>query len=256
MKKLAALLPLMLFLPRLALADGVALAVQLPDSVQPHHRAFAAGVTEQARKNWHVLMPPMAPEKITRCQSDVACLSAEAQTQNASHLVILGIAALGPNELVVSIRVLDLATQAEIFSFNEIKAVDSLGSAQQEGSKLAARQFSQVSGLPPPRAAAPPSDVPPPVDPDKAGSTSALAVVGWVLVGVGIPVSLGGFLATALFFDNANDNDSGILEKPSGNAEIRAAENYMFTGVGVGIAGGVLAITGLTLVALAPSGGE
>jgi hypothetical protein len=253
MKTLPFLLALTFFVPRLALADGVALAVQLPETVEAHHRAFAAGVSEEARQRWHVIMPPLAPSKVAACQADVKCLSSQAKTQDASHLLILGIAALGPAELVVSMRMLDLATGDPIFTFNEIKKLESLGNAQVEGAELGRRQLKRIQGPPPPRQEAPPPEEVVEEVVEEEAPISGMSIAGWVLLGVGAPVALAGMGTAAIAFALLNNGVDFLgLEAAAEPEDRRTAESAMWTGVGLGIAGAVFALGGLALVATAP----
>lgn len=97
------LLGFLMLLAPLARAD-VAVAVTLPDQ-NAAHREVAGGLVEALATEWTLLTPPLRPEAVDACRGEVQCLRALAAQNNASHLVILGIAGLGARDLVLTAQV-------------------------------------------------------------------------------------------------------------------------------------------------------
>lgn len=215
-----------------ARAGGVALALNLPDE-NPVHRDFAGGIVAEAASRWRMLRPQMEPNESVRCAAERTCLLKHAVLRGADHLLLVGVAALGPREFVVSIQVFEAATGKELLGYSDVQTAGE--DARASGRRLAAAQLARVQGIPPQEPervveAPPPRNAP--VEP-----VVLPRALGWAGVGtMGASVALG--LATATFGFVALA--SGEPELPQGGLEAIA--------IGGAAATGALLAAGLGLV--------
>lgn len=206
-----------------ALADGgVAVAVTLPDK-SPVHRDFAAGMVGEAYERFEMLSPALTPDEVASCQVEERCLLALAQKRAASHLMLVGVASLGPTEHVVSLRVLDIASGAELVNLSDL--ADPGADPAAAGKALAARAFASAQGLPPRvEAPAPSPDPDPAVDETRAPlrrwtGLNPLSLVGWGVVGAATVGAGGALLAgVPLFIEEGGDIEQYALLAGSGVA--------------------------------------
>lgn len=211
--------------PTVALADGaVAVAVTLPDK-SPVHRDFASGMVAEAHARFAMLSPALSPEEVGACQVDERCLLSLAKSRGASHLMLVGVASLGPREFVVSLRVLEGESGAEVVSLSDLTEPGLDPAAL--GRALAARAFDGATGLPQKDAGAAvseaPSRAPAMGAPRRWTGTNPLSLVGWGVVGAG---ALGGTAAllagVPLFLDNGGDVEGYALAAGTGVAGMLA----------------------------------
>lgn len=208
-----------------ALAEGgVAVAVTLPDK-SPVHRDFAAGMVAEAHARYAVLSPALTPEEVTACQVDETCLLSLAKRREASHLMLVGVASLGPTESVVSLRVLDAASGAEVVNLSDLAEPGTDPAAA--GRELAARAFGGVTGLPPKgEVQAPPEAEPverPVSAPRRWTGLNPLSLVGWGVLGAGA-LGAGAALVAGvpLFLESGGDIEGYTLLTGSGVAGVLA----------------------------------
>jgi hypothetical protein len=169
-----------LALPLSARAD-VALAVSLPDT-NAVHRDFAAGVVDEAVSRFALLSPPLPPEDVTKCSTDDACLLLAAKRAGATHLLFIGVAAMGAADFVVSVRLFELENAKELASHSALAAPGR--DPRAAGRKLGEQALASVTGLAPPR--------PPPVVeeeeplPEPVGYTGLgpVSLIGWGVTGL------------------------------------------------------------------------
>lgn len=90
-------------------ADGWSVAVTLPEG-DAQARDAAAAVVRVAEARFELSSPRLRPESIESCRGDEPCLIGLAAERSSDRLMLLGIAALGPGESVLSLRVLSVAT--------------------------------------------------------------------------------------------------------------------------------------------------
>ena len=199
---------LALLLAEPAFADGVALAVTLPEA-NPIHRDFAAGVVADAQERWTLLRPQLIPDEVDRCQAEEPCLLQLAQARGATHLLLIGVAGLGSAEFVVSIKLLDATSGEELASHSDLATPgrDPRGA----GRRVAHKTFASAPGiprrndspLPPTRPARAPSGQGGSTPASAEGETSSrseplpalspLAWTGWGLTGGGAALTVGAF---------------------------------------------------------------
>lgn len=188
----------LIFLVLLALAgparaEGVALALNLPDA-NPMHRDFAAGIVSAAYERWRMLSPQLEPDEVVACQAEETCLLALAKGQGASHLLIVGVAGLGAADFVVSLKLLETKSGRELASFHDLATPGT--NPRLAGATLAARAFEGVSGPPEPLEGAGALKAGPsekaPSAPKRYDGLSPLAIGGWSTLGVAGAVALTG----------------------------------------------------------------
>jgi hypothetical protein len=214
-------------------AEALALAVSLPDQ-SVAHRDFAAGLVQTASARHQMLAPQLTPDDVSRCRADEACLLAKAGERAASHLLSVGVAALGPEELAVSLRVVHVASGAVVLNLSDL--VELSADPRAAGRALAERAFAGASGLPP---RAPPAPSGAPVGAAAAPPSSGLALVGYGVLGASAVAGLGGGVASALLLYSS---DRSLLYPVA-------------TGAAVGVASGVAVGLGLVVTdALLPRG--
>lgn len=170
-----------------AAAAGVALALNLPDD-NPVHREFAAGILTDAYARWDMMSPQLAPEEVDRCQAEERCLLQVAKERAASHLLIVGVAALGATDFVVSVKLLDTASSRELSSYSDLATPGK--DPRLAGAQVAQRTFASVQGVP---AATPVDPVPEPAPDTKPryDGLSPVALAGWGIAGAGAVLTLG-----------------------------------------------------------------
>ncbi len=198
-----------------ALADGgVAVAVTLPDQ-SPVQRDFAAGMVSEAYDRFAMLAPRLSPEEVAACKTDEGCLLALAKRRTASHLLLVGVASLGPTEYVVSLRVLDTTSGAEVVNASDL--AEPGGDPAGAGRRLASRAFENAAGLPPKAASTTSAADRRGDEPADDVTTAAkrwtganpLSLVGWGVAGAGV-LAAGSALIVGipLFTDNDGDIQS------------------------------------------------
>ena len=126
-------------------SPGVALAVNLPDN-NAMHRDFAAGFAAVMAKRWRMLTPQLSPADTSACGAAPACLTRRARERGATQLFIVGIAALGQREFVVSIQLFDVGRPAAVFSYSDVASPGRDGRAA--GTALAEQELPKIAGLP------------------------------------------------------------------------------------------------------------
>jgi hypothetical protein len=182
----------------------VAVAVSIPD-VNAVHRDFAAGIVDEARARFAVQSPTLRPREVAACSGDEKCIVELAARSNASHVLVVGIAAIGPAEFVVSLRLFDAASGESLTGVSDVASPGR--DPREAGRALAKQAFASVTGLPPP-APAPQEDPPPapsaPPDPRYSG-VSPLSLAGWGIVGVSAVGAAGGVVV------------GGFLQETSGS---------------------------------------
>lgn len=172
----------------------VAVAVSIPDA-NAVHREFAAGIVGEAESRFDVMSPPLPPSQLATCGTDEKCLLEAARGVGASHLLVIGVAALGPAEFVVSVRMLDVKTGEALANISDIATPGR--NPREEGFLLAQRVLAPIQGVPEAKARPPAPEPPPdpgaPVDPSYSG-VSVLSVAGWSIVGAAVAGGTAGLL--------------------------------------------------------------
>ncbi len=138
-------------------AEGVALALNLPDE-NPVHRDFASGVAAEAAARWQMMSPQLDPNASTECKAEQQCLLRSARLRGATHLLLVGVAALGARDFVVSIQVFDVKASKELLAYSDVHAGGD--DARATGREVALKQLASVRGLPAKEDAPPPSRAP------------------------------------------------------------------------------------------------
>lgn len=91
------------------------------------------------------------------------------------------------------------------------------------------------------------------------GSTSPTAIAGWTLFGVGLAAGVAGGIVMGVGLGDASDLESGMTGELMAQTRAEAledassAELKLNSGLGLVIGGGVAIVTGIVLLALAPS---
>jgi hypothetical protein len=215
---------------------SVALVVSIPDE-DAVHREFASGLVADAYQRWEMLSPQLDPGVVTDCKSDDKCLLREATSREASHLLVVRVAALGPAEFVVSVRLLD-ESGGQVIDASDLAApgADPRAAGRGLGEKL----FASVAGLAP----APPGQneaIPPaPAEGATAAPAAAAAYDGLS------PVTLAGFgVVGATLVAVAGVGVWGLLATTSGEGRtVEDAATIAAATAAVGVA------TGFSLIAV------
>lgn len=109
-----------------AMAAAPAIA-QVVVTITPHdedvaQRDIAGVIVTKARERWHVLVPQLSPAKRKSCQtSDTACLRGIAHEALATHLLVIGIAAVGVRDHVVAVQLFDLDVAEPLFEESAVQ---------------------------------------------------------------------------------------------------------------------------------------
>lgn len=202
-----------------AASADVALALTLPDK-SPVHRDFAAGMVTEAYERFAMLQPQLTPEDAQTCQADDACLLRVAKERAASHLMLVGVASLGPSEYVVSLRILDVKTGADVVNVSDLASPgdDPHGA----GRTLAGRAFAKAAGVPPLRASVASVEPAPAPALRRWDGTNPLSLVGW---GVAALTTVGAG-AAFLFGIPLFEQTGGAIESYSLGTALGVAGGY------------------------------
>ena len=169
-------------------AAQVAVALTLPDP-NPTHRDIAAGVVERVAERWELLSPALPGNAVALCVGEVTCLQQLADEHGATHLLVVGVAGLGPREAALSVQLFDDVGTALINDSVVVEGSD----PREEGRGLVARLL-LLSPVMPARVARPVRN---------AGARDG--VLGAGLVGAGVVVGAGSWVGASLLADSAPD---------------------------------------------------
>jgi hypothetical protein len=215
-----------------ARADGIALAVNLPDN-NAMHRDFAAGFVSVVAERFRLLAPQLLPADTVACRADLACLAERAKERGASHLLTIGIAALGPRDVVVSMKLLDVERGTEIFGYSDVATpgLDARGA----GRALGQRELQRVRGMAPPLKRDVESGVV--EDAPRVAPPTALSWAGMGLVGLSVAL-----VATSAAVNIAHYQAAAVGDR--GAADGGQTDDIALWGVGTGLvlAGGGAAL--------------
>jgi len=198
---------------------AIAVSVSIPDR-NAVHRDFAAGIVDEARARFALISPPLPASAAAACGTDEKCLRELATTHDASHVLLIGIAAIGTAEFVVSVRLLDAASGDALTNLSDIATPGQ--DPRASGRSLGRRAFAKVSGLPPPVAPSSPvasSSASPPADPPARpyDGLSTLSLTGWAVTGVSL-VGAGTGAAAMLVMQQTSTEDARPLAAGIGAA--------------------------------------
>lgn len=210
-----------------ARADGVALALNLPDD-DAVHREFASGIVEDASARWAMLSPQMPPTESATCRAEQACLLDKATLRGASHLLLVGVAGLGARDFVVSVQVFDVKSRQELLAYSDVHAAGA--DARVAGRSLGSAKLAGVQGLPPAGTVAPP-DTPAPALAARESPPTWLGFAGFGLIGAAAAVAL----TTSAF--GMYDLQTRPLAVDPQNAQV--------IGIGAATAAAVIFVTGV-----------
>lgn len=228
----------------LALVVGLALlaaaVARAQVAVVPTHAAddptqswLVGTVAEAASSHWQTLSPQLLPAELRRCPAnDVSCLGDVARKRGASHLLIVGVAPLGPRDAVVSAQLFAVGADGPLFEGTVVQPGDSGGDDDGRSAlrELIARLVATRG--PPPARPRPPTE---PVDPagEESGALgmTGIGALGAGAVGVGVTA-----VVAALQYNNSYD--------------YRGAASTLLVGGGISSAlllGGIVLVTLETL---------
>ena len=144
------------------------------DAVQGY---LVSAVVEAALTRWEALSPQLLNEDLRSCPAnDAECLRELSRKRGATHLLVVGVAPLGPRDAVVSAQLFSVGDEAPLFEGTAVQPGDSGGDDDGRSDvRELSRRLVAISGPPP----AQPHPQPPPPEP----ATSDMGVLG--LVGVG-----------------------------------------------------------------------
>ena len=155
------------------------------DAVQ---RYLVSAVVEAAQSRWEALSPQLLTEELRRCPSnDAGCLRELARKRGASHLLIVGVAPLGPRDAVVSAQLFSVGDEVPLFESTAVQAGDSGGDddGRSDVRELALRLIATAG---PPLAVPHPSPAPAEPPPSDMGvlGLSGVGAIGVGAVGAGL----------------------------------------------------------------------
>jgi len=188
----------------------VALALTLTDQ-SPRHRDVAAGIVSRLADQWAFVHPPLAADEIALCRGERACTIKLAAARGASHLLMLGVAGLGPRDVVVTAQVIAVTAAGDGADVADVNAVV-VGSANAatDGHDVADTLVAAVGGVPaaqprPERAIGVVDDVP-------------WDVVGVVIVAAGVVVGGASFGLAVANAGDPNRRDLALFGAVGGGA--------------------------------------
>lgn len=199
-------------------SEGVALALNLADAT-PVLRDMAAGVAREALARWQMLTPQLGPENVERCQAEESCLLALSRERRASHLLLVGVAALNSEEYVLSYKLLDVSTGEELVTYADVAR--SRGVPREASARMAAKHFADVPALRQPAATRTMGHARGDAAVAKPGSESLspLGSLGWGFTGAGVALCAGALGLGAAATANPSllgDDTEGWLTLSSG----------------------------------------
>lgn len=204
-------------------ADGLSVAVALPEG-EAKARDAAAAVVYVAEARFKLSSPRLSVESIESCRGDERCLVGLAAGQASDGLLLIGIAALGPGESVLSLKVLSVVTGQALVEGTEL-----VGRGQ--GLKVIAVALAErvladpaLASLPQPRAdaSATPSHEST-ASPPPSGQERWLASVGVGLIGLATVVECVSFVAGAVAWFGAEESATARVEAVSPMVLVGAA---------------------------------
>jgi hypothetical protein len=152
---------------------------------EPRHRQLVGAVVEAALARWEPLSPQLLPEDLRDCSAaDVECLRDVARQRGASHVLILGVAPLGPRAAVVAAQLFAVDTARALFEETAMQPGDEGGKDEGLGAvrELAARLLKEQG---PPGVIPRPPPEPPPLPPAPS-AVGVLGIGGASALGLGV----------------------------------------------------------------------
>lgn len=203
----------------------VAVAVTIAEG-DASQRDIAARIVAVARRSWQMQMPQLSVEQTRGCApGDTECLRKLADSVNASHLLVIGVAPLGVRDRVVAVQLFDAREAGLLYEESVVQSglADDLPDVQALAARLVA-----VQG--PPTAVEPVPYVAPPPEGNEVG---VVGIGGIVLVSAGAGTALASLL-------------TGIALIESDQPDLLLAQDVLLYGIA---AGGVISAVGaLTLL--------
>jgi hypothetical protein len=123
----------------------VAIAATITDG-NVVQRQIAGALVTAVSERWQTL-PPFTAKEIARCQAgDTGCLRRLAREQNASHLLIVGMAPIGFRDVIVAVQLFDISADRALFEESIVQPGGDL--AKLEETHLLAARLLNTKGPP------------------------------------------------------------------------------------------------------------